>query len=165
MSATPNVLNGIGPVSQSMGIVNFASGSYVGDWTTGGDGAGVNAMTVYVGFTPRYVKLVNVDTGDAYEWFEGMPATKTLLTTASTGAVTLDTHSVIVANAVISTVTEMATGTPGAQGPGYGVSGTTTVTYGRPDPTLPDLVFNSTAAASGAPVNANGVHYVWMAQG
>ena len=165
MTTTPNVLNGITPISQSMGIVNYASGAYVGDWTTGGDGAGVNAMNVYIGFTPRYVKIINVATGDAYEWYEGLPATNTLLTTASTGVVSVDTHSVIVANATTFTATEMATAAPGSSGAGEGTTGTTTVTYGRPDPTLPDLVFNSTAAASGAPVNANGVHYVWMAQG
>jgi hypothetical protein len=165
MTQTPNVLNGLGPVSQSMGVVNYASGSYVGDWTTGGDGAGVNAMTVHIGFTPRYVRLVNMTTGDQYEWMEGMAATKTLMTTASTGANSIDANSVIVANAVIATVTEVATAAPGSGGAGYGTSGTTTVTYGRPDPTLPDLVFNSTAGASGAPVNALNSLYVWMAQG
>ena len=165
MTATPNVLNGIAAMSQSMSLVNFAAGSYIGDWTTGGDGAGVNAMNVYVGFTPRYVKLVNMDTGDQYEWMEGMAATKTLLTTASTGANSIDGNSVIVTNSSVQVSTEMATGAPGSSGPGEGTTGTVTVTYARPDPKLPNLVFNSTAGASGAPVNANGSHYVWMAQG
>jgi hypothetical protein len=165
MALTPNLLNGVSPYSQAASISNFASGTYVGDWTTGGDGAGVNPMTVFTGFTPRYVRLINATTGDQYEWFEGLAATKTLKTVAA-GTATFDTNSVIVTNAAIVSATEVALqGAPGSQGPGEGVQGTVTITYDNPALNTPQLTFNSTAGASGAPVNANGTIYVWIAMG
>ena len=50
---------------------------------------------------------------------------------------------------------------------GYAINTTGTVTISKeaPAPGTPQLVFNSTAGASGAPVNADGVLYVWSAQG
>ena len=164
MALTPNLLNGIQPYSQAASVSNFASGAYVGDWTTGGDGAGVNPMTVFVGFTPRYVKLVNATTGDSYEYFEGMAAHATLKSVAA-GAATIDTNSVIVTNGAIITVTEVAVNPEGTQEPGEGVQGTTQITYDNPALNTPQLTFNSTAGASGAPVNANGSLYVWIAMG
>lgn len=165
MTKTANYLNGVSPLSQSYSITNFASGSYTGGWVTANDGAGAIAMEVHVGFTPRYVRLVNMSTGDQYEWMEGMAATKTLLTTASTGVNTIDANSVIVTNASTQTATEMATAAPGYQGAGLGTTGTVSVTYGKPDPTIACLTFNSTAGASGAPVNAKDSLYVWQAMG
>src|SRR3990167_2378448 len=34
----------------------------------------VAAFTITTGFQPRYVRVVNVTSGDEYEWFEGMAA-------------------------------------------------------------------------------------------
>jgi len=165
MTKTANYLNGVNPLSQSMGIVNFASGSYTGGWVTGNDGAGALTVEVHIGFTPRYVKLVNMTTGDQYEWMEGMAATKTLMTTASTGANSIDANSVIVTNSSSVTATEVATAAAGSSGAGLGTFGTTSVTYARPDPTVACLVFTSTAGQSGAPVNAKDSLYCWQAMG
>lgn len=162
---TANYLNGVAPTSQSMGVVNFASGAYTGGWVTGNDGAGTLTIEAHVGFTPRYVKFVNMTTGDQYEWMEGMATSATLLTTASTGANSIDTNAVIVTNSGVQTATEMATAAAGSGGAGTGTTGTVSVTYARPDPTKACLTFTSTAAASGAPVNANGSLYCWMAMG
>ena len=48
-------------------------------------------FTVTVGFTARYVRVVNTTTGDQMEWFEGMTAGYAIKTTATTGAVTVIT--------------------------------------------------------------------------
>lgn len=165
MTQTANYLNGVGANSQSYNIGNFACGSYTGGWVTGNDGANAIPMAVHIGFTPRYVKLVNMTTGDQYEWMEGMAATDTLMTTASTGANSIDANSVIVTNSTSLSETEMATSAPGYQGPGEGTTGTVTINVGYPDPSKEKLTFNSTAGASGAPVNANGTLYVWQAWG
>lgn len=165
MTQTSNVLNGISPLSQSAGVVNLATGSYVGDHASG-DGSGAYSVAVSIGFTPRYVRLQNMTTGDMYEWMEGMAATKTLFTNHTGPAVTIDTNSVIVTNSTIVTATEVAPeGAPGASGAGEGTQGTVTLSYDNPALGTAQLVFNSTASASGAPVNANGVLYVWLAQG
>lgn len=51
------------------GVANFASGSYLTDGTAA-------AITITCGFTPRYVKVVNVTGGSTglifMEWFDGM---------------------------------------------------------------------------------------------
>jgi len=53
------------------GIARFASGSYIDTGTAA-------AIEIDCGFTPRYVKVVNVtvagESGCAIEWFDGMTA-------------------------------------------------------------------------------------------
>jgi hypothetical protein len=66
------------------GITRVATGRYLDTGT-------VAAYTFSLGFQPRYVLVVNVTSGDMYEWFEGMAAasasktvaagTRTLITT------------------------------------------------------------------------------------
>lgn len=46
----------------------------------------VAATSFTLGFKPRYVKVVNVDSGDVFEWYEGMAAASACKTTGSTGA-------------------------------------------------------------------------------
>lgn len=47
----------------------MATGSYIIE--TGDTAA---AITITCGFTPRYVRVQNVTSGDGMEWFEGMAA-------------------------------------------------------------------------------------------
>ena len=55
------------------------------------DSVAAAEFDVTVGFTPRYVKAVNVDTGDTMEWYQGMTAGYAVKTTASTGVRTVIT--------------------------------------------------------------------------
>ncbi len=49
------------------------------------DNGTVAATAFTVGFQPRYVKVVNVDSGDMFEWYEGMAAASACKTLGSTG--------------------------------------------------------------------------------
>ena len=71
--------------SQSMGVVNFATGSFTGDGT---------ATTVTLGFKPRRVHLINMTDRIEQVWQEGMAATNTLNRDAA-GAGTLNTGTLI----------------------------------------------------------------------
>ena len=69
--------------SESFGIVNFSSGSFTG--------AG-NAVDIQVGFTPRYVKIVNWTDNITWEWLDGAPSTNALKSIAA-GTNTVDATS------------------------------------------------------------------------
>src|SRR3978361_81299 len=43
------------------------------------------AFVITTGFKPRYVKVVNVDSGDMSEWYEGMADASAAKTLGSTG--------------------------------------------------------------------------------
>lgn len=70
--------------SPADGVHRVATGRYLDTGT-------VAAYAFSIGFTPKYVRVVNVTSGDMYEWFEGMAAasasktvaagTRTLITT------------------------------------------------------------------------------------
>ena len=55
---------------------NVAVGRYLDTGT-------VAAFKITLGFKPRYVKVVNVTSGDQMEWFEGMTAATGLKTVAA----------------------------------------------------------------------------------
>lgn len=151
-----NVSAGLKALGQSASVTNIASGIYTGDGVAG-------ALTVGLGFTPRYVRVEDLTDGMTYEWFEGLPATNAILTTWSTGTKTLDTNGTILTNMVIATQTVVAQPAPGAQSPDDGVNGTTTVSYEAPNQALPRLQF--VAGASGARMNVASSAYVWTAIG
>lgn len=151
-----NVSAGLLAVGQAGGVPNFATGLYTGDGAAG-------AMTVNLGFSPKYVRVEDITDGMTYEWMEGLAATDTIATAWSTGIKTVDTNSNIVSNMQILSATENALNAPGAQGPGEGVSGTTTVSYESPNKAIPNLVFN--AGSSGARMNVSSSLYVWYALG
>ena len=76
-------------ITQSQSITPASMESIaVGRYLTSSTAA---AITITVGFKPRYVRVVNVTSGDLYEWFEGMAdasackqvaaGTRTLITT------------------------------------------------------------------------------------
>jgi len=66
------------------GIVQRAQGRYLDDAGTPG------AMAITLGFTPRYVRVINLTDRIEFEWFEGMTATHALKTVAA-GTRTLET--------------------------------------------------------------------------
>ena len=71
-------------VSQSGSVRNHAIGQVVTD-------SGTAAVTTFtVGFTPRYVKFVNLTDRIVDEWYEGMAADSSLHTVAA-GTITLAT--------------------------------------------------------------------------
>jgi hypothetical protein len=59
-------------------VRNVAVGRYIDSGTAA-------AFTITTGFKPRYVKVVNVDSGDMTEWYEGMAAASAAKTLGSTG--------------------------------------------------------------------------------
>jgi len=72
----------LGATTQENGIANFASGTFSTDAGTAAD------YTIYTGFKPRYIRVVNITDLLEYEWFVGLTNPGALLTTGSTGAVT-----------------------------------------------------------------------------
>lgn len=74
--------------SRSAGVVNFASGSFTSD----------NSITVVtLGFTPRWIKVVNTTDVIVWEKIEGMPAANSVKTVTA-GTTTMDAGSAITIN-------------------------------------------------------------------
>ena len=86
--------------SNSMGVVNFASGAIVSDGGAAAD------LTINLGFVPRLFKIVNLTDRIAYEYHEGQAAGDSLKTVAA-GTRTIDAGVVTV---VGSDVTVTAAG-------------------------------------------------------
>jgi hypothetical protein len=75
----------VSATSLSAGVVNLASGSFTSDNT---------ATTVNLGFTPRWVKVVNSTDVIVWEKIEGMAAANSIKTVTN-GTTTVDTGSAI----------------------------------------------------------------------
>lgn len=76
--------------SQARSVANFASGSFTSD----------NSITVVqLGFTPRWIKVVNSTDNIQWEKIEGMAAANSMKTVGGTVAITVDTGSAIIINA------------------------------------------------------------------
>lgn len=73
----------VAATSQSMGIANFASGSFTSDNTI---------TTITLGFTPRFAKIVNTTDVIIWEKNEGMPAINAIKTVTA-GTTTMDAGS------------------------------------------------------------------------
>ena len=54
------------------------------------------ATEVELGYTPAYIKVVNETDNLTYEYFVGIDANKTVLTTGSTGVISYDTATLFV---------------------------------------------------------------------
>jgi hypothetical protein len=63
--------------SSGDGVARIATGRYLDTGTV----AAYDVVTC--GFTPKYVRVVNVTSGDMYEWFEGMAAASASKTVAA----------------------------------------------------------------------------------
>lgn len=69
----------------SAGVVNHSSGALVSDGSAA-------ALTISLGFVPRYFKLVNLTDRISYEWWTGMSLTGgAALKTVAAGTRTLET--------------------------------------------------------------------------
>jgi len=132
--------SGLVPFGQAASVYNFASGGYTGD--------GTGSITVFVGFTPRYVKIIDYTTAATpivYEWWDSMPTVDTLKTTGGAAGATLgsvDTTGLITTNGATVSVTDLLTGTDlngqGAFGDGTQVNASITVEYANK--LLPQLI-------------------------
>ena len=69
-------------------VAHRASGSFQDTGT-------IKKTAIHLGFTPRYVLLLNATDRDGWEWFDGMAAGTTLKTVAA-GTRTLDTGDVAI---------------------------------------------------------------------
>lgn len=145
-----NAANGVPVFNQAGSIANFANGAYTGD--------GSGAIVMPVGFTPRYVKVIDITDVTQWEFIEGMPANNTLKTVggaAGVPAITVDTTGLIVTNGTQVTVTEVEFGGNGA---GDGVNGTQSIIEVYDNLGVPQLTF-----ATG--LNTSAKVYVWEAFG
>lgn len=96
-----------GVEKNAFGMVNVASGSFLMDAT-----ATVGAFVFVTGFTPRYVKFVNLTDRIIDEWFDSMAQDYSLHTIA-TGVVTLVTTGGIKTDTVPAGNTNNTTIVPG----------------------------------------------------
>lgn len=136
---------------------NIASGHYQGD--------GSGDITVNLGFTPIWVKLIDLaaSTGSSsWEWVLGMAATDALL---GTGLVdpAIDANSVVQSNAALLTEAETGVYQPGTSEAGPGTLINTTVIMFSPDKTKTQLKFSGGTGAQLA--NQTSHNYVWLAIG
>lgn len=84
--------------SNSEGIVNTAVGKLVSD------AGAAAALTITLGFAPRYVKFVNLTDRIIDEWYEGMASASSLHTVAA-GTNTLETTNGIAVSGNTFTLT------------------------------------------------------------
>jgi hypothetical protein len=84
--------------SNSNGVYCFATGKIVQDATTAA------ALTLTLGFVPRYFRLVNLTDRITDEWFDGMAAASSLHTVAA-GTLTLETTNGITVSGTSVTFT------------------------------------------------------------
>lgn len=71
----------------------------IGRFTT--DSTGPVDTSFNIGYTPRYVRVINLTDGNQLEWFEGMAPDSAVQTTAA-GAASLITTAGITANSTIA---------------------------------------------------------------
>lgn len=87
--------------SFSAGIVNMSTGAITSDGT---------AVSVNLGFTPRWVKVINLTDVIVWEKMEGMSATQAIKVVTA-GTTTVDTGSAIVIAAGGFSISATAAGT------------------------------------------------------
>lgn len=143
--------NGPIPLMEAASIASSAYGQYTGD--------GSGAITIPLGFSPNWVKVIDETDLVIWEWNAGMAATHSIKTTiASPTVTTLDTGSAIKSNHVISTRTVPGVYDPGQNGAGDGSLINTSKTVDAPDPAVAKLVL-----ATG--LNTTSSLYSWIAHG
>lgn len=78
----------VNTMANAESIVNHATGQVTTDAATAA------ALTITCGFKPRLIRWINVTSTAAMlkrEWYDGMAANNAILSTGTTGVVTLDT--------------------------------------------------------------------------
>ena len=148
--------SGVSPDSYTA-FGNIATGHYSGD--------GSGDITVALGFTPTYVKLIDMaaSTGLAsWEWVLGMASTDTVYE-ISTSVPVIDTNSVIQSNGALTSTSEVGIYAPGTSEANDGTLINTTVNVYAPDKTKVQLKFSGGSGAQYA--NQSSHTYVWIAMG
>ena len=84
--------------TNTTGVSNFAVGKIVTA------GAAAAAATITLGFTPRYVRFINLTDRITDEWYEGMASASSLHTVAA-GTLTLETTNGIAVSGNTFTLT------------------------------------------------------------
>jgi len=143
---------GLAPLNQSYGVINMATGNYTGD--------GSGSIQVFVGFTPRMVKVYDITDVTTWEWVDGMPSTNTVKTVTG-GTVTVDTNSLIVTNGTSYSITENSAeegSTPGTGAAGDGQTSDITITAEYPTLGTAQLTF-------GSGLNTSAKVYAFVAMG
>ena len=130
---------------------SIATGTYTGDGST--------AVYVNIGFTPKFVQLLDMATSTnakRYVWVQGMASTLTLLDNGSTD-VAEDTNTIIVTDGKVTSTTEVGVYAPGTQSADGGTLTNTTVSvYGHDSTVTHKLTFG---------VSTSSHTYVWVAIG
>ena len=143
---------GISPDSYTA-FGNIATGHYTGDAS--------GAITVALGFTPVWVKVIDMSATTSptvWEWLLGMAATDTILETQAAPQPVIDATSLIISNGALVSATEPGVYAQGTQSADDGTIINTTVSVYSPDKTKADLTF-----ATG--LNTSLHLYVWIAIG
>jgi hypothetical protein len=142
--------SGIVPVTYDVNNASLATGTYTGD--------GSGSIQVFVGFTPKMVKIIDVTDVTTYEWVQGMPATNSIKVVTA-GTVTIDTNSAVLTDGKL--FVQSSTGQyqpPGGAGSGTIINSGNILVWGT-DPTL------NYRCVFGAVANVSGKSYVWYALG
>lgn len=84
----------------------------IGRFTT--DATGPVDTSFNIGYTPRYVRLINLTDGNQLEWFEGMAPDSAVSTTAA-GASSVITTNGITANSTIAGFSVKAASLPASK--------------------------------------------------
>jgi hypothetical protein len=125
--------------SEAGGVASAAAGGYTGD--------GSGSFTLFCGFSPKWVKIVDITGVLVYEWIQGMPATNSVKTVTG-GTTTIDTNSAIVSGSSIITETTAGVYKPGSQGPGGGTLVNTTIVKESPNTSGARLTIGSVCNVS-----------------
>lgn len=89
-------------------VRNEAIGRFTTDATAAAD------TSFNIGYTPRYVRLINLTDGNQLEWFEGMAADSAIATTQA-GAATVITSNGITVNSTIAGFSVKAASIPASK--------------------------------------------------
>lgn len=130
---------------------NIATGHFTGDGTT-------TVVPVAIGFTPVWVKLMDMSTFESFEWIQGMAATDSNKVVASGPVVSIDASSAVLTNGTIVSTTETGVYAPGTSEANDGSLINTTVgVYGIDKTKSYSLQFTLPASNSDL--------WVWVAMG
>lgn len=130
---------------------NIATGAFTGDGAT-------TAVPVAIGFTPVYVKLIDMSTLEYFEWVQGMATTDSIKVVGSGPTAAVDSTSAILTNGQVVSASEPGVYAPGTQEPNDGTLIETTVSvYGIDKTKAYSLQFTLPAS--------NSDNWVWMAIG
>jgi hypothetical protein len=148
-----NAVSHISPINYNA-MANIATGYYTGDAS--------GAIPVDIGFTPTWVKVVDMSattSPTSYEWILGMAATDSLIETQVAPQPVIDTNTNISTNGVINTgIVSAGVYLPSGSGAGDGTLSNTSVSdY--------SITQSGNRLTFGTNLNTTSHSYVWVAVG